>query len=103
MSKESLSNMRFVCEQHAPKPDKRWLKMPVKFYIGKNVKCGFPNKAGGLEHMWVLIKGTRRGLLWGCLDNDPLTDLITPLVDGDECEVKLSEIEAVIDENGLDM
>lgn len=104
MSHEPLSNIGLVCDKHAPKPDPRFLKIPLEKYVGKYVKCRFvvpnpPDRKGkkrAVEFMWVKVLGVkvyrRRRQLHGELNNDPV---IYPAKCGDQFLFNRDEIVAI--------
>lgn len=95
---ESRSNIRFVCDKHSSKPDKKFSKLPLESFIGKYVKKAFDVILNGRltqEHMWVKVKRVEKEYLVGVLDNDPHGKI--NLKCGDSTRVQLDEIEAVLD------
>ena len=70
---EDPRNIGFVCDEHAPKPDPRYLELPPTYFIGKHVKLAFQT-GGAIEHMWVKVQSLCEDdeELVGMLDNDPV-------------------------------
>ena len=92
---EPMSNIGFVCAEHAPKAGGFTDIAPEKF-IGIFVKRAFSCPNGMIEHMWVKIEEVRtigdEPVLIGHLSQDPV---YAELKDGDMCEVRRAEIEDV--------
>lgn len=89
------SNLRAVCDTHAPKPQEKFTKKEPKFFIGKWVKKAFKvnkefPKRPQLEHIWVKVTEVRDRTLVGTLANAPL---FMEERFGDKVTVELSEIE----------
>lgn len=99
---EPSYNIRMVCQKHAPKPDPKWKKVPKEFFVGKYVKRAFAgisvDNEAGFEHMWVRVTEATDTGLRGTLNNNPTYKM--DLMCYDTVSVKLSEIEAVLDEKG---
>ncbi len=76
--KEKKSNIRFMCEAHAPKPNPKYVEMEPELFIGKNVKMAFPteNENFPVEHMWVkvneVVEEDGQKILLGRIDSEPL-------------------------------
>lgn len=89
------SNIRGVCDAHAPKPNPKFAKLKPEEFMGKWVKKSFEVNKGHpkmpqLEHIWVKITAVKAGGLVGTLANQPL------FIDkkfGDEVSVQVAEIE----------
>lgn len=97
---EDPFNIRFTCDAHAPQPDSKFLKKPLKSFVGGYVKVGFEalhprTRQPSTEHMWVKVLRVKKGKLEGTLDNDPI--YITPLKCGDVVEVERSQIEEFLE------
>lgn len=102
--REPLSNVGFVCAEHAPKPDPALHVHPPEFFVDKFVKLGFPmiHIATGLptvEHMWVLVEKVVNGKLRGVVNSDPIH--IGEYHDGVEIEFEVTEIEKLSDPASL--
>ena len=100
MAKEAGVNIKFVCSEHATKPNPRFTKKGAASFVGKFVKKGFDvqhpeTNQPMTEHMWVKVTGVKNGDLVGELNNDPVG--FTPLKCDDVVTVKLSEIEECLD------
>lgn len=71
-----------------------YLNVPLKNFIGKYVKVGFPIEGDQKEHMWIEVQEiTKDGLLKGPLDNDPVS--VDYVRCGDIVEISHDEIELV--------
>ena len=103
MSRKPLSNVGMVCDEHAPKPQKKFAEKPAESYVGHYVKKAFhvhnpETLAPSLEHMWVLVKRVSKGKLEGTLGSAPV--MRTSLKYGDRVKVELSEIEEFLQGDG---
>jgi hypothetical protein len=92
------SNIRAVCDAHAPKPDAVWAKKAPEWFIGKWVKKAFditpyPGWGPKIEHMWVKVTGVEDGKLVGTMANAP--QFVRNLKFGDKAVVSLEEISAM--------
>lgn len=108
---ESMGNIRFYCEEHAPAPKKEFAEKSPEFFIGKYVKKQFTVSDADLkvirgalgpgitapsgEHMWVKISSVDGDKLVGTLDNDPI--FAVHLLLGNTVRVSRDEIEEVIE------
>lgn len=90
---EPQDNIYFTCPEHASKPDPKFARMPITTFIGRYIKKGFPEKGTSrTEHLWVEIKEVKNDdTLIGNISNDPTLNV--GLKDGDQVEVKVTEIE----------
>lgn len=97
--KESDSNIGYTCAEHSRKPDPKFKKMPIQFFLGKYVKKAFPGITPGgktsLEHMWVRVMMANKSTLIGVLDNHPIYDM--DIKRGSTVKVRRNEIEQVYD------
>lgn len=100
--KEPISNIGFVCSEHAPKPGKYTAYDPSKI-VGSFCKLGFPcKKPDGsdlIEHMWVEVTEILGESLKGRLDNDPIGVYegdFKGLSCGDNVEFTLEEVEEIL-------
>lgn len=66
------SNIRFVCSDCAPKPQRIWDDLPDSWFVGKAVKTAFDEANLPSEHMWVLVTAAKNGVLSGTLVSCPL-------------------------------
>lgn len=101
MPREPQSNIRDVCEAHAPRPHSALTCQPLDSFIGRWVRYGFPVCDGSccMEHMWVYITHVvPPSTLVGTLDNDPTLDV--GMAYGDIMRVPLALVEAVLPEQG---
>ncbi len=97
-------NTRFVCEEHAPKPNAKFLKMKPEELVGKFVKICFDTRLTFrgrpmLEHMWVLTTGhdEKNDRYVGVLNNHPV--LSGHLIAGDIVHFKNEDIEDLFVQN----
>lgn len=99
MKTERADNIEFTCEEHSRKPDPKFAKKPIQFFLGKFVKKAFPGVGPKgnttLEHMWVRIMMANKSTLIGVLDNHPVLEM--EIKRGSTVKVKRSEIEQVYD------
>lgn len=97
MPHEDPTNIAWVCEEHAPRPQAQFAQRAPSDFIGAFVKRAFSiRRSAGREHMWVIVTGvTADGHLAGVLDNDPVSDV--GVACGAVVVVRLDEIEAVLE------
>lgn len=108
MTAEPLSNMGIVCDEHAPKPDPRYLELPLEWFLGRRAfaKLGFDSceeakealgkRCPPKEHMWVEVVGRAEHEseeFRGKIANDPR---FTTGECGDLVEFSRVEVEDVI-------
>lgn len=92
-SKEPISNIGFVCSDHAPKPNEKYFDKPFDWFVGKFCKLGFQTnrkEAPFNEFMWVYVTNHDDEILVGTLNNDPL--YVTEYKSGDGIAFDRSEI-----------
>lgn len=95
--REPLSNVGFLCGQHARKPDPKFLDFPMDWFIGKFCQLGVPMPNGKNENMWFKVLGLAEAPgeeLRGELNNDPL---FVDMKCGDLVEFSRKEILQVMD------
>ena len=98
---EPLTNLQYVCDAHAPRPDPLWARAPVSWFVGKWVKKGFTTKDGthNTEHLWVYVTGTiGKDVLTGPIENEPVYNVGVQY--GEGAWVRLHEIETVLSQPG---
>ncbi len=98
--KGDAGNVGLICSDCAKdmrKPDPKFAKKPVNYFLKKNVKIKFISHDGGREYMWVLVKSRGKGdkELRGTLNQDPV--LCTHLHDKDPVSLNRSDIIDVCD------
>jgi hypothetical protein len=72
---EPLSNIGFVCDACARKPDPQFLTVPLEKFLGKYCKLAVPTPQGNHEYMWFIVTGLAEHPdeeLRGELNNDPI-------------------------------
>jgi hypothetical protein len=87
--KKADSNVRFV-DADVHKPDPRYTRMPLEYFVGKVVKVCFQSAKSILESMWVVVTAVDEHCLVGTLDNDPV--YVTHLKCGDTVRIWRTEI-----------
>ena len=108
---EDPRNIGWVCEDHQPKPDPRWLKFPPAWFVGKLVKVAFPisecpgdapewlrekwPKPGGNEHGWARVIAENKEFEGQELLCTVDSDLLFALDVGTHVVIHRSEIEEV--------
>lgn len=95
---ESFTNIRPVCNEHAPKPKPELFKnINLTDLIGKYVKIAFKADRPGVdkEHMWVKVTliDIKTGMITGNLNNDPVS--CSYIKDGDVVHFKKEQIEDI--------
>lgn len=94
---EPLSNVGFVCDKHARKPDPKFLELPLEWFLGKFCQLGVPMPNGRNENMWFKVLGLAEHPseeLRGELNNDPL---FVDMTCGDLVEFSRKEILQVME------
>jgi uncharacterized protein YegJ (DUF2314 family) len=98
--KESIHNMRLICEHHRPSPNPIYNDVPLEQFQGRYCKLAFPQEDGEhFEYMWVEVVGFAESEdeeLRGKLDNDPVQALQFKI--GDLVEFSRNEIIEVLTE-----
>ena len=100
------TNITFMCDRHAPKPDKELAKLKPEELVGKFVKAAFraidPNGKPRLKHRWVKVESVKEdGSLFGTLDNDPFYACFDEnenrLKHRSKVSVKMADLEEVLE------
>jgi hypothetical protein len=72
------------------RPDPRYTKMPLEYFVGKVVKVCFQSANSKCESMWVVVTAVDEHCLVGTLDNVPVC--VTHLKFGDTVKVWRTQI-----------
>jgi hypothetical protein len=72
------------------RPDPRYSRMPLEYFVGKVVKVCFQSADSIPEAMWVLVAAVDEHCLIGTLDNHPVC--VTHLKFGDTVQVWRTQI-----------